>query len=87
MVLFAALGFVPVTVSLLLEPVFPHARILGGVLLATIAASVGIGISRLAFCLQREFDVLSLFAVGAILTLVVISMCAGIVLASVVGNL
>jgi len=85
MVLFAALGFLPVTVSLLIWPVFGHARIVGSVLLALIAASIASGVSRLAVCLGRDFDVLSLFACGAAVVLVVIAMCAGIVLASVIS--
>ena len=87
MVLFAALGFIPVTVSLVLEPTFAHARILGALLLVVIVWSIAAGVSRLALCLQREFDVLSLFAGGTVAVLVVISMCAGVVLASVVGNM
>lgn len=86
MVLFPALAFIPVSVSLILEPSFAHARVVGLALLPAIAASIGCGVSRLAFCLRRDFDVLSLFAGGTIVVLVVISMCAGVVLASVVGN-
>jgi len=87
MVLFAALGFIPVTISLVLEPAFPYARLLGCVLLIAIAWSIASGVSRLAFCLRRDFDVLSLFAGGTVAVFVVISMCAGVVLASVVADL
>ena len=87
MVLFASLAFIPVTASLLLEPLFPHARIVGCVLLPLVVASIASGISRLAFCFGSEFDVLSLFAGGTVVALIVISMCAGVILASVVANL
>jgi len=87
MVLFSALAFVPVMVSLILEPLFPHARVLGSVLLPGIGAAMVFGLSRLARCFRHDFDVITLFAGGTMVVLVVISMCSGVILASVVANL
>lgn len=87
MVLFASLAFVPVTVSLVLEPLFPYARVLGCVLLPLVGAAMAFGLSRLARCFRRDFDVITLCAGGTMVVLVVISMCSGVILASVVANL
>lgn len=87
LVLFSALAFVPVTVSLILEPLFPYARALGGVLTPAIGAAMTFGLARLAYCFRRDFDVITFFAGGAMIALVVIAMCSGVILASVVVNL
>ncbi len=86
MVLFSALAFVPVAVSLIIEPAFPYARMLGLALLPVLGYCFASGSSRLASCFRSDFDVLSLLAGGTVVVLVVISMCAGVVLASVVGR-
>ena len=86
LVLFPALAFIPVTVSLILQPGFPHARLLGGLLLPLLVTAMACGISRLAFCLHHEFDVLSFFAGGTVVVLIVVSMCAGVVLASTIAS-
>ena len=87
MILFPALAYVPVTVSLFLAPFFPHARILGCVLVPLLAASICSGLSRIALCFSGDFDVLSLFAGATMIVFVVIAMAAGIVFASVVTTL
>jgi len=87
MVLFSALAFVPVSVSLILDPLFPHARVLGSVLVPVIGGAMTFGLARLAYCFRRDFDVITLFAGGTMVVLVVICMCAGVILASVVANL
>ncbi len=86
MVLFSALAVVPVAISLLIEPAFGHARIVGCALLSLLGYCFASGCSRLASCFRRDFDVISLLAGGSIVVLVVISMCAGVVLASVIGR-
>jgi len=85
MVLFSALAFIPVAVSLILEPAFPHARIVGFALLPVLGFTLTYGISRLAMCFRRDFDVLSLFAGGTVVVLLVICVCAGVILASAIG--
>ncbi len=87
MVLFPALAVIPVTISLCLEPVFPHARLLGCVLMPLLGACIAYGLARLAECFRRDMDVITLFAGGAAVVLVVIAMTSGIILASEVGNL
>lgn len=86
MVLFSALAVVPVSVSLIIEPAFPCARVLGLGALPLLAYCLASGSSRLASCFRRDFDVLSLLAGGTVVVLIVISMCAGVVLASIVGR-
>jgi hypothetical protein len=86
LVLFSALAWIPITISLMVEPAFHHARIVGLVLLALLGWCFARGVSRLALCFRRDFDVLSLLAGGTVVVLVVISMCAGVILASVIGN-
>jgi len=86
MVLLPALAFIPVAASLIVEPAFAHARVMGFLLLPVVVTVIAQGISKLALCLNHEFDVLSLFAGGTAIVLVVISMCAGVVLASTIAG-
>jgi len=85
MVLFSSLALIPVAVSLILVPAFVHARVLGFALLPALALAFAFGVSRLAACFRSDFDVLSLLAGGTVVVLVVISMCTGVILASVIG--
>jgi hypothetical protein len=87
LVLFSALAFVPIAVSLILEPIFPHARVLGILLVPVIGSAMAFGLARLAYCFRSDFDVITLFAGGTMVVLIVICMCAGVILASVVANL
>lgn len=87
MVLLPALALVPVTVSLVIDPAFAHARMAACVLTPLLGACAVSGLSRLALCFRREFDVITLFAGGTVVILLVICMSAGVVLASVVANL
>ena len=86
MVLFAALGVAPVTISLFLTPIFPHARVLACVLIPLLATSIASGLARLAACFRRDMDVITLFAGGTVVVLVVIAMTSGIVLASAIAD-
>jgi hypothetical protein len=84
LVLFPALAVVPVAVSLLIYPSFTHARIVGLALLPVIAACEIKGIASITFSLSDEFDLLSVIAGGAVVVLVVIAMCTGVLLAIVI---
>lgn len=84
LVLFGALTIIPVTVSLLLDPCFPHARVLGVALLPVIGVCEIFGLVRLAFCLSGDFDLLSVIAGAAVVVLVVIAMCTGVLLSIVI---
>ena len=86
MVLFPALALMPVTISLCLQPFFPHARLLGCVLMPFLVACIASGLSRLAECFRRDMDVISLFAGGTVVVLVVIAMTSGIILASAISD-
>ncbi|HWR17772.1 MAG TPA: hypothetical protein VN577_23280 [Terriglobales bacterium] len=86
MVIAPALSLVPVAVSLLMYPAFAYARLLGLLLLPVMAVSEVAGFSRLAETLRSEFDVLSFFAVGVIVTLLVVVASSGVLLAIVITN-
>jgi hypothetical protein len=86
LVLFPALALVPVIVSLILEPMFGYARVLGFLMVPVLAFSAIAGLGRLAACFRRDFDVITFFAGGTVVVLVVICMSAGVVLASVIGT-
>jgi len=85
LVLFPALAIAPVTISLLIEPAFAHARVLGCALVPLLIASIAFGLSRLAACFRRDMDVITLLAGGTVVVLIVICMCAGVIVASVVS--
>lgn len=81
-----ALAIVPITISLLIDPAFPHARLLGILLVPIFYLCEFAGLSRLAHCLRRDFDVLTLFAAGIVIVFWVIAACSGVLLAIVVSR-
>ena len=85
MVLFPALAIGPVTISLIIEPAFAHARLLGCLLLPFLGGCIVYGLSRLTACFRRDFDVLTLFAGGTVVVLIVIAMATGLILASAIS--
>ncbi len=87
LVLFAALAVDPVTISLIIDPAFAHARWFGCALIPIIGVGIVAGLNCLAVCFRSDFDVLTFFAGGTAVVLVVIAMCEGVILASVVGSL
>jgi hypothetical protein len=87
MVLFPALAIAPVAISLIVEPAFAHARIVGCALIPLLGASMAYGLSRLVQCFRRDMDVLTLFAGGTVVVLMVIAIATGAILASVLGDL
>jgi len=76
-----ALTIVPVTISLFVDPVFSHARILGLLLLPVIFFGEWVGLMRLAVVIRRDLDVLTFFAVGVVIVFWVIAVCSGVLLA------
>ena len=86
LVVIPALGFVPITISLLLDPAFHHARVLGLVLLPLFFVCEFAGLSRLAQCFRHDFDVLTPFAAGTVIIFWVIAVCSGVLLAIVVSR-
>lgn len=87
MVIFPALTVVPVAISFFVTPLFPHARLVGILFLPLITLSEISGLTRLAQCFGKDFDVLSLLAGGVVVLLVVIAMCGGVLLGLVVFRL
>jgi hypothetical protein len=87
LVVIPALAFVPLLVSFLFDPAFHHARVVGVILLPLLAIAEVSGLSRIARCFAREFDVLSVLAGGVVVILVVIAMCSGVMLAMIVSRL
>lgn len=81
-----ALVVVPVTISLLIDPIFPWARIAGVAILTAMGVSEIAGLSRLALTLHREFDALTFFAAGVVLTMWAIVACSGVLLGIVLTN-
>jgi hypothetical protein len=81
-----ALSVVPVTVSFLLYPTFRWARLVGTILTLVLGFSIEAGISRLALTLRRDFDALTFFAAGVVITMWVILACSGVLLAIVLTN-
>lgn len=81
-----ALMVVPVTVSLFVDPAFPHAAMVGTLLLPCLFAFEWAGLMRLAGVLRREFDVLTFFAVGLVIAFWVFAVCSGVLLAIVLGQ-
>ncbi len=81
-----ALAIVPITISLLIDPAFPHARLLGILLVPIFYLCEFAGLTRLAHCFRRDFDVLTLFAAGIVIVFWVIAVCSGVLLAIVVSR-
>ena len=81
-----ALTIVPVTLSLFVDPVFSHARIVGLLLLAVIFASEWAGLIQLSIVIRRNLDVLTFFAVGIVIVFWVIAVCSGVLLAIVLSQ-
>jgi hypothetical protein len=86
LVVVPALAYVPVTISLLIDPAFPYARLLGVLLLPVFFWCEFAGLSRLAHCFRSDFDVLTLLAAGMVIILWVIAVCSGVLLAIVISR-
>ncbi len=87
LVVVPALAIVPIAVSLLVDPAFRHARILGLVLLPVFFVAELAGLSLLSTTMRRDFDVLTFFAAGTVVIFWVIAVCSGVLLAIVLGGL
>lgn len=81
-----ALAFVPTTVLLLLDPAFPHARVLGAIVIPLLFLAEITGLAKLSVSFRREFDVLTLFAGGTIVIFWAVAACSGVLLAIVISH-
>jgi hypothetical protein len=86
LVVMPALAIVPIVISFLIDPVFPHARLAGVVVVPLTFLAESFGLSRLGLTLQSEFDVLTLFGAATALLFWVIAGCSGILLAIVISH-
>ena len=86
LVIVPALSIVPVTISLLVQPAFQHARIAGAMVVLLAVWSEFAGFEKLASVFRGDFDVLSFFAAGVMLTYFVILCCSGFLLAVAITN-
>jgi hypothetical protein len=86
LVVVPALAVVPIIVSLLVDPGFRHARLVGLLLLPVFFLSELTGLTRLALVVRREFDVLTFFAAGIVVVFWVVAVCSGILLAIVISQ-
>ena len=86
LVVLPALAIVPIIVSFLIDPAFPHARLVGVMLVPLSFLAESLGLSRLGLTLESEFDVLTLFGAATALLFWVIAVCSGILLAMVISH-
>ena len=86
LVVVPVLALVPSAISLLIDPIFRHARLLGALLLPVFFLCEFAGLSRLALCFRREFDVLTLLAAGIVIIFWVMAVCSGVLLAIVMSQ-
>jgi hypothetical protein len=83
-----ALLFLPGLAYLCLTPAFGHARLVAGVSFVPLAASEVWGLARLVrCCAQRELDLVSVLAFGALLVVLVIAVYSAFFLAVLAGHL
>src|SRR3954471_8644961 len=80
MVLIPAIAYVPIAVSLFIAPAFRHARLVGMCVVPLSAISEIFGLRNLAWCLRRDFDVISLFSGGIAVIFLVTCLSAGVIL-------
>lgn len=83
-----AFSFLPTVVYLVIFPEVAHGRAIGIALLPLIIVSGVFGVSRLARCfLPRHFDLITFFALVAMIIVVVIAVYTGLFLAAFAGNI
>jgi len=78
LVLLGAIAILPTLAYLIVTPSFAHARAIGCTLIPVYAIAEIVGLGKLAFCLRRQFDVISFFAVGTIIVFLVIALFTGV---------
>ncbi len=82
-----ALLFLPALAYLVLTPVFAHARLLAAIAGLPLAAAEVWGLARLVrCCAQRELDLISALAFGALLVVLVITAYSAFFLAALAGQ-
>jgi len=84
LVLLPAIAILPTLAFLIVSPRFAHARLLGCVLIPLYGAAEVYGLGRIAFCMRKQFDVISFFAAGVLFVLVVVMTFTGVMMVGLV---
>ena len=83
-----ALAFLPALAYLVITPSVPHATVIAIFLFALMGAAEIIGLFWLVIsCLIRPFDLLTVFAFGTLLVVLVITAYTGLFLAVLAGRM
>ena len=80
--LIPAFALLPVLALMVLRPLTSYARPLGFVLLPLMGLSAALGTARLGWCLRGKLDVISAFAWGTIMVLMVVMIYTGVIAAA-----
>ena len=83
LIVLPALGIVPVTISLFVDPAFRYGRAVGVLLLPVLFACEWVGLLRVASIFRHDLDVLTFFAAGLVIVFWVVLVCSGVLLAIV----
>lgn len=84
LVLIPGFAFLPTVAFLIVMPVSEHSPALGYLLLFVYALCEYVGVRKLASCIELEMDVISFFAWGIIMVLLVITACVGVLMVGLV---
>lgn len=83
-----ALSFLPAFISLVIEPRVNHPRALSAVVFPVLALLEFLGVQRLVWCcVERPFNLLTMFSFGAIAVLLIIAAYTGLFLAAFAGRM
>jgi hypothetical protein len=83
-----ALVFLPALAYLVITPSMRHATLVAAILFPLSAVLEGLGVYRLVrCCVSPQFDLLSIFAAGTLMVLLVIATYTGFFLAALAGLL
>ncbi len=86
--LIPALAFLPALAYLVITPSVRHALLIAAVLFPLLAVAELVGLFRLILCcVSRPFDLLTAFAFGALVVLLVIAAYTGLFLAVLAGRM
>ena len=83
-----ALAFLPALAYLVITPSVRHASLLAAFIFPAMAVAEIVGLFRLALCcVTRPFDLLTAFAFGSLLVVLVIAAYTGLFLAVIAGRM
>ena len=83
-----ALAFLPMLAYLVITPMLQHSTLFAGLGFAILGICEVTGLIRLVrCCVARPFDVITMFAFGALLVILVIATYTGLYLAMIAGKM